>query len=123
MSNPTSAVYTWDGASDPPTEDQITQLIAEQCQRTQWVWPAAVNRVTLERGNERVIVVWNASSKMVTAHIPATVKSAMVVDKFGRDTGEVVAQNGEYQPGAASRARTTPTRAIRRCTWSAATRG
>jgi hypothetical protein len=96
MSNPSSAVYTWDGASDPPTEDQITQLIQSNAGRTQWVWPAAVNRVTLERGNERVIVVWNASPKMVTAHIPATVKSAMVVDKFGRDTGEVVAQNGQY---------------------------
>lgn len=97
MSAPTSAVYTWDGANDPPTDDQITQLIASNARRTQWVWPAAVNRVTLERGAERVSVVWNASPKLVTAQVPAVAKSAMVVDKFGRDTGEVVAQNGQYQ--------------------------
>jgi hypothetical protein len=97
LSSPSSAVYSWDGASDPPTEDQITQLIQSNAKRTQWVWPAAVNRVTLERGPERDTVVWNASSKLVTAHIPAVAKSAMVVDKFGKDTGEVVAQNGQYQ--------------------------
>jgi Cellulase (glycosyl hydrolase family 5) len=97
MSAPTSAVYTWDGASDPPTDDQITQLIQSNAKRTQWIWPAAVNRVTLERGVERVSVVWNASPKLVTAHIPAVAKSAQVIDKFGRDTGEVVAQNGQYQ--------------------------
>jgi hypothetical protein len=97
MSNPTSAVYTWDGASEPPTDDQITQLLQSNARRTQWVWPAAVNRVTLERGTERISVVWNASNKLATAHIPAVAKSAMVVDKFGRDTGEVVAQNGQFQ--------------------------
>jgi hypothetical protein len=97
MSNPTSAVYTWEGASEPPTDDQVTQLLQSNAKRSQWVWPAAVNRVTLERGTERVSVVWNGSNKLATAHIPAVAKSAMVIDKFGRDTGEVVAQNGQYQ--------------------------
>lgn len=97
MSNPTSAVYTWDGANEVPTEDQITALLQDNAHRTQWIWPAAVNRVTLERGAERDIIVWNASPKLVTATIPAVAKSAQVVDKFGRDTGEVVAQNGVYR--------------------------
>jgi hypothetical protein len=96
MSHPLSAVYTWDGASETPTEDQITQLLQSNAKRSQWIWPAAVNRVTLERGAERDIIVWNASPKLVTAQIPAAAKSAQVVDKFGRDTGEVVAQNGVY---------------------------
>jgi hypothetical protein len=97
LSHPSSAVYTWDGASDPPTEDQITQLLQSNAQRTQWIWPAAVNRVTLERGVERVTVVWNASPNVVTAHIPAVARSAQVIDKYGRDTGEAVARNGQYQ--------------------------
>jgi hypothetical protein len=97
FSHPTSAVYTWDGASDPPTNDQVTQLLQSNANRTQWIWPAAVNRVELERGPERDIVVWNASPKLVTAQIPAVAKSAQVIDKFGRDTGEVIAQNGVYQ--------------------------
>lgn len=97
MSAPTSAVYTWEGAADPPTEDQLTQVVQSNAKRTQWAWPAAVNRVTLERGAERVTVVWNASSKLVTGRIPAVTKSAQVIDKLGRDTGEVIAQNGQYQ--------------------------
>jgi len=97
MSTPTSAVYTWDGAGDPPSDDQLTRLSQSNTDRTQWIWPAAVNRVTLERGPERVTVVWNASPKLVTAHIPAVTKSAQVIDKFGRDTGEVVARDGQYQ--------------------------
>ena len=97
FSKPISAVYTWDGASDPPTDDQVTALLNDNANRTQWIWPEAVNRVEMERGTERDIVVWNASPKLVTAKIPAVAKSAMVVDKFGRDTGEVVNQNGFYQ--------------------------
>jgi hypothetical protein len=96
LSHPTSAVYTWDGASEVPTEDQITALLQDNTKRTQWIWPAAVNRVTLERGTERDIIVWNASPTLVTAVIPAAAKSAQVVDKFGRDTGEVVNVNGSY---------------------------
>src|SRR5438309_6610700 len=72
------------------------QLLRSNDHRTQWIWPAAVNWVILERGAERVTVAWNASPKLVTAHIPATVKSAQVIDKFRKDTGEVVAQNGQY---------------------------
>ena len=97
MSRVTSAVYTWDGANEPPTDDQVTQLLQSNTNRTQWIWPAPVNRVTLERGVERVSVVWNASPNKVTGHFPAIAKSAQVIDKFGRDTGEVVAQNGQYQ--------------------------
>jgi hypothetical protein len=96
MSHPTSAVYTWDGASEVPTEDQVTALLQDNTKRTQWIWPAAVNRVTLERGAERDIIVWNASPKLVTAVIPAVAKSAQVIDKFGRDTGEVINVNGSY---------------------------
>jgi hypothetical protein len=97
MSTPTSAVYTWEGASDPPTDDQITRLAQSNANRTQWIWPAAVNRVTLERGAERVTVVWNASPSLVTARIPALARTAQVIDKYGRDAGEVVARDSQYQ--------------------------
>jgi hypothetical protein len=96
LSSPISVSYTWEGASDPPTEDQITQLLNSNAHKSQWLWPAAINRVTLERGNERVSVVWNATGRPATARVPAIARSAQVIDKFGRDTGEVVAQNGQF---------------------------
>jgi hypothetical protein len=96
LSNVQSAVYTWDGANEVPTDAQVSQLLQSDAGRTQWIWPAAVNRVTLERGTERDLIMWNASPRLVTARIPAAARSATVIDKFGRDTGEVVAQNGVY---------------------------
>jgi len=36
MSMPTSATYTWTGASDPPNHDQLTRLIQSNTNRTQW---------------------------------------------------------------------------------------
>jgi hypothetical protein len=88
--------YSWEGSSDPPTTDEITRLLNNNDHHPQWIWPAAVNRVMFERSGERVSVVWNASGKLTTAHIPAVARSAQVLDKFGKDVGEVVAQNGQY---------------------------
>jgi hypothetical protein len=96
LSTPRSAVYTWDGSSDPPTEDQITQLIQSNAQRVQWVWPAAVNRVTLERGAERVTVIWNASPSPTVGRAAAAASSAQVLDKLGNTLGVVQAQEGQY---------------------------
>ena len=96
LGQPSSAVYTWDGSSDPPTEDQITQLIQSNANRVQWVWPAAVNRVALERGPERVTVVWNASPTPMVGRVPAAAPRAQVIDKLGNVMGEVRAQDGQY---------------------------
>jgi hypothetical protein len=95
LSDASRAVYTWDGASDPPTEDQVTQLLRTNEHRTQWIWPT-INRVTFERGPERISMVWNGSSKLATGRVPAIAKSAAVVDKFGRDVGELIARDGQY---------------------------
>ncbi len=96
LSDPTSVVYLWDGSADPPSEAEITQLLQSVVGRHQWPWPAAVNRVVVERGTERVTVIWNASGSPVTARVQAEAERAAVIDKFGNQTGELVAQNGEY---------------------------
>lgn len=96
FSSPTTAVYAWEGAAEPPTDGQVEALLRNNAGRTQWSWPAAVNRVTLERGDERVSVVWNGTGKTATAHVPAAARSAAVVDKVGAMVGELVAQNGQY---------------------------
>ena len=89
---------------------------------TQWQWPAAVNRVTLERGTERVIVAWNASPKLVTGAPPG--------DDEER-TGDRQVRQGHGRGGRPERARTTSsstrppttrTRATRTHTWWAAIR-
>ncbi len=95
LSGVKSAYYTWDGAAEQPTPDQVTQLLNNNAYRPQWIWPA-VNRVVLERANGRVSVVWNGSARSLTAHVPAVGKGATVVDKLGNVTGQVVAENGQY---------------------------
>lgn len=96
MSMPSTVTYTWEGGAEPPSVGQVNALLKSNDGRTQWIWPAAVNRVTLEHGAERVSVVWNGSPKQATAHVPAAAKSAAVVDKLGNVVGEIVAQNGQY---------------------------
>lgn len=96
MGNPTSAVYTWDGATDPPTAAQIAGLLQSDATLPLWPWPGAVNRVTMEEGPQRITVLWNSSSQPVTAKFPAVASYAGVVNDMGQNTGQVVAQNGEY---------------------------
>ncbi len=96
LSGAKSAYYTWDRAAEQPTPEQVTQLLDNNAHSPQWLWPAATNRVVVERADGRVSVVWNASPKATTARIPAVARSAVVVDKLGNVTGEVVAQNGQY---------------------------
>lgn len=96
LSGVRSATYTWSGSSDPPTYDQVTALLRSNESRTQWVWPGAVNRVVLERARDRVTVVWNASSRPVTARIPARADVATLVDKYGRRSS-LVPIDGHYE--------------------------
>ncbi len=96
LAAPSSAVYTWDGSADPPTDDQVTALLNSNAHLSQWVWPAAVNRVTLERGDQRITVAWNASPNPAQLRMAASAKSAVVINKFGVITGELVARDGQY---------------------------
>jgi hypothetical protein len=96
LSAPTQAFYTWEGASEPPNAGQLNALLLSNDHHPQWIWPAAVNRVTLERGTERVNVVWNGTPKQTTAKVPAAAKTATVVNKFGQVQGQVTAQDGMY---------------------------
>jgi hypothetical protein len=96
LSSPTQAVYTWEGATEPPNDGQLNALLASNANKPQWLWPAAVNRVTVERGAERVNVVWNGTPNKATAKVPAAAKTATVVNKFGQTVGQVTAQDGVY---------------------------
>src|SRR5437868_2781684 len=48
------AVYTWSGSHNPPTEDEVSALLASNANRAQWPWPGPVNMVVLDRGTQRV---------------------------------------------------------------------
>src|SRR5207245_699567 len=64
LSNPTQpAIYTWEGASEPPTTDELSRLLSDNGHHPQWLWPAAINRVMLERNDQRISIVWNDSGK------------------------------------------------------------
>jgi hypothetical protein len=95
MQNARSATYYWGGSQNPPTEQEITRLLASDANRFQWPWPAPVNVVALDRGSERVTVVWNASPEQVQFALPARASSARLVSKYGQVTN-LNAQGGAY---------------------------
>jgi hypothetical protein len=96
LQNVRNAVYYWWGAQIPPTEQEITALLTSNVNRYQWPWPAPVNVVTAERGNERITVIWNASPRPQEAALPARSRAAQIVDKYGR-VSAASAPDGYYR--------------------------
>ena len=96
LSNPTSVSYVVGSSDEPLSAEQESTLLRTGMVHSQFIWPAAVNRVILERGAERVTVIWNAAPQPATARWPAESSSANVVDKFGRSTGELIARDGFF---------------------------
>jgi len=90
------ATYYWWGSHIPPTEEEITRLLASNENRYQWPWPAPVNVVVLEKGTQRLTVIWNASPEAVQVALPAYSRRAEIVDKYGR-VAPLVARDGYYQ--------------------------
>src|ERR671932_2233084 len=92
----TSALYTWHADESPPSPAEIDALLASDAQRYQFVWPAAVNMVILQRPGQHVTVVWDASPQPATAVIPAHGTNAILVDKSGVITPTAPAADGAY---------------------------
>ena len=95
FSNVRSASSSWTGA-EPPSSAQLDALLRSNEGRFQFVWPAAVNKVVLDRGSTRVTVVWNGSAQRATARVPAAAARARLVDKLGV-ARDVAPTDGAYQ--------------------------
>lgn len=95
LQNVRGATYYWQGSQIPPSEQEISALLASNTNRYQWPWPAAVNVVTLDRDTERVTVVWNGSPLPADFALPAQSRAAQIVDKYGQSR-PLAATNGYY---------------------------
>src|SRR6185437_2105166 len=72
FSGVSDVVYSWTGSAVPPTAQQVSALLNSDNGRTQFPWPGAVNQVTMRRGNDKITVVWDASSQPATATVPVS---------------------------------------------------
>src|SRR5215213_1953899 len=95
FSNVKSAVYSWPG-SPKPSPEQYKALMRSNESRTQFVWPAQVSQVTMERGDHRTTVVWNNSPVQVPYRVSAASQAATLVTKTGK-TSPITAKNGFYE--------------------------
>jgi hypothetical protein len=95
FANATSAVYSWPGTSEVPNAQEIRSILASADNRPQFIWPAQVSQVAMERGPNRTTVVWNNSPVDITYQVPATANRATLVTKFGK-TSTIEAKNGSY---------------------------
>src|SRR4051794_10054539 len=95
FSNVKSAVYSWPGSAKP-TPEQYKAILRSNESRTQFVWPAQVSQVTMERGDHRTTVVWNNSPEQVTHRFAASSQNATLVYKTGK-TQPIAAKNGFYE--------------------------
>ncbi|HYU18348.1 MAG TPA: hypothetical protein VEQ11_06590 [Chloroflexota bacterium] len=95
FSNVRSAVYSWPGSAEVPTPEQVKSILTSNANRVQFIWPAQLSQVVLERGPKRTTVVWNNSPLDVTHRVPATARRATLVTKFGK-TDTITARDGFY---------------------------
>jgi hypothetical protein len=102
------ATYTWNGSGNPPSSGEISALITSNANRYQFVWPGQVSQVAIERGGQRVTVIWNVSRRPLVGLVSAAASEAVLVDPHGR-TSSITPQNGFYQVYLdAARANTEP---------------
>ena len=90
-----SAVYSWPGSSEVPTADEVGSILASADSRPQFIWPAQVSQVMLERGSRRTTVVWNNSPDDVIHNVPASANRATLVTKAG-EISTIKAKDGFY---------------------------
>ncbi|MGI8912711.1 MAG: hypothetical protein ACR2JY_02790 [Chloroflexota bacterium] len=97
FSGVSNVVYSWTGSAVPPTADQVNALLTSDTGRTQFPWPAAVNEVTMRRGNDKITVVWDAAPQAATATLPVAGGTPLLYDKLGNQQPAPSVANGAYQ--------------------------
>ncbi|HHX65944.1 MAG TPA: hypothetical protein GX702_13765 [Chloroflexi bacterium] len=96
LSHVTDAQYFWSGSATPPTENEITALLASSKHYPQFVWPGALNGVRMRRGDDRVTVLWNATAEPLEVGVPSGAAKATLVDKFGQRQTLTRSADGAY---------------------------
>ena len=96
LANTSEGQYFWSGSATPPTQDEITALLASSASRPQFVWPGALNGVRLRRGQDRVTVLWNASAAPLEVGVPSAAAQATAIDKYGRSQELLRAPDGAF---------------------------
>jgi hypothetical protein len=84
LANVSNAQYFWSGSASPPTQDEITALLASPAHMMQFIWPGALNGVRMTRGADRVTVLWNASAAPLPVILPSSAPQAAVISKYGQ---------------------------------------
>jgi len=90
-----SAYYTWPGLPGPAKRDDIDRILESVKTRTQFIWPAQVSQVVMERGDRRTTVLWNNSPSEVETSFEAASKGATLVTKYGQ-TMPLDPRSGRY---------------------------
>ncbi len=90
-----SAVYSWPGSREVPTAAEVKSILTSNSNRAQFIWPAQISQVTMERGRQLTTVLWNNSPAEVTHKIPANARRATLVNKYGT-TETIGARDGFY---------------------------
>jgi hypothetical protein len=83
FSNVRAATYLWGPNGDAPSADQLAGLLRSADNKTQFVWPTGVNRVVMDRGTQRVTLIWNSGTQKASARIPAGGARARWIDRLG----------------------------------------
>jgi hypothetical protein len=93
--NVISADYEWPGLPGAPSPADIQKVLNSNVNRAQFIWPAQVSRVVMERGDRRTTVLWNNSPAEVETNFGAESREATLITKYGQST-PITPRNGQY---------------------------
>ncbi|MGB0388456.1 MAG: hypothetical protein ACPGWR_26860 [Ardenticatenaceae bacterium] len=85
LSNVRDVQYFWSDSASPPTEDELTALVAASATYRQFIWPGPLNVVRMKRGADRVTVLWNVTAEPLEVGVPSSVAQAKVINKYGQE--------------------------------------
>jgi hypothetical protein len=91
-----SATYSWPGSAEVPTPAEVQSILDSADSHPQFIWPAQVSQVVLDRGPHLTTVLWNNSPFDVTHSVSANARQATLVTRSGA-TETITARGGFYK--------------------------
>lgn len=89
-----NATLFWPGADFPPTPEQVQKVVQSNATRWQFIWPANLMGVRMQRADATVTVIWNTGTTPLSAFIPDAGSATRAIDQAGREVALASAEGG-----------------------------
>jgi hypothetical protein len=109
FANASNATLFWQGSAFPPTAEQTEAVLRSNQGRWQFIWPANLVGVRMQRADSIVTIIWNTRDRPLSVFIPSASGATRIWDKAGREVA-LPSSEGGFQVNLAPATHNTDTR-------------